>query len=199
MKIDEQGLVFLKNGKKFKEILENLSVMASAEKRDLLNKLERHLTSSSWVSNEIFKPGVRNLFIQEKLGAKGMYNKLVIFLGDQYYHFKFFFQEKMRKGEIPAILNLLRQGVNLPRFRFRLESMECLIEIQGCLALPAIINLLNGFDKKPGETSSILNMIRLHLDDLAACMEREEKYRKLFSILQMRMLELDSLVNDGSH
>lgn len=180
---------------KFKEFLITIDGMESLEKIILVETLEKQLTSSSWVSNEIFKPGVRNLYLQEKLGATGMYNKMILFLGDQYYHFKFFFQNKMSKGDIPAVLDLLQQGVNSPRFRFRLEAIECLIELRECLCLPTIINLLNGFDKKPAEAIPILEILKQNLDFLAGCMDREEKYRELFSILRLRMLELDSMNN----
>lgn len=167
--------------------------MGKGERETLLAELGDHLTSSSWVNEHLFKPGMRNLFLQEKCRGFTKFNDMVVFLGDQYYHFKFFFQNLMNSREqFPTVVGFLQQAINISRFRFRLQALDMLVELAGCEALPSLINLVNGFHAINSATRGILDRLEGCMDVLESCMEDTNgNGRKLFFMLRESMIALE--------
>lgn len=186
------NLEFLNDRVEFKKFLDGLDEMDSIEKLVIAEKLENKLTSSSWVTNRLFKPGIRNLFILEKIQPHGMYKKLVNFLGDQYYHFKFFFQNKASQGNIPTVMELLKQAVNMPRFRFRMEALDMLVELKGYASLPDVYNLLSGISRDDKDLDVIAEAIESNLGYLVENLGRGEKYYDFFKKIRFKLLEIES-------
>lgn len=189
------NLEFLDDPKQFKGLMEGLDAMDDAEKSLLAQKLEKTLTSSSWVSNKLFKPGVRNLHVLERIQARGMYKKLVTFLGDQYYHFKFFFQNKASKGSIPTVMDLLKQAINMPRFRFRLEAMDLLVEFLGVSSLPVMYNLVNGIETPDSGTRLLIENIEQNLAFLTENYSMEPKFKGIFKDIRFKLMELEQMLS----
>ncbi|MHA1792874.1 MAG: hypothetical protein ACTSVI_09535 [Promethearchaeota archaeon] len=179
-------LTFLHDRLAFKKFLMSFDSLTVDDKNSLLEKLQEDLRSSSWVSKDLYKPGIRNLFIQEKLSAKNMYQNFVKFLGDQEYHFKFFFQNMVSKGKIPTVMDFLRQAINTPRFRFRSESIDLLIEINGKAAIINLINLIAGLntEKNNEESRLVIERIKSNLDLLSSRVNNDTKLMTLLEKLK---------------
>ena len=100
----------------FLEKLREVEKLSDKKKQKFLRNLEVDLKSSAWATKTLFKPGIRNLYLQERLGAGKMVKKMQNFLGDQEYMFKFFFQNAFAMGKVPLVVELLKQGMNQPLF-----------------------------------------------------------------------------------
>ena len=188
------NLDFLNDRKQFKDLFERLDAMDDAGKLQLAEMLKKAITSSSWVSNKLFKPGVRNLLVLEKIQVQGMYKKLVTFLGDQYYHFKFFFQNKASKGETPTVIEFLKQAINMPRFRFRLEAVDLVVEFMGLSSLPVIFNLVNGIDAPDEGTRSLIENIEQNLVFMTENVPMEPKFKAISKDIRFKLLDLEQML-----
>jgi len=188
---DFENMDFLKDQGKFQEIIAELDKLNAAKRKILLQRLEERLVGSSWVSTDLFKPGMRNLYLQEKLGGLRMFQKFVNFLGDQYYHFKFFFQNKIKRGVTPKVNELLNQAINMPNFRFRLEAIDLAIEFQGEKALPQLFNLINGLDKDKKNARLIIKRLQVKLDEIATLVSGKKEFERLFRDFRLKMIELE--------
>ena len=190
--METHSLGFLDDRLEFGEMLASIDDLDDNAKATLLDELERgFIVSSSWVTPVLFKPGIRNLFLQEHLGATGIIKKMEQFLGDQDYHFKFFFQDAVRHGRVPAVLELVKQSINLPRFRFRLLAIDMLVELAGAEAVPFLFNLVSGLDPRRDDVAGIAGQVESNLDQLAGVVENESKFRDAFKRLRLALATLD--------
>lgn len=171
--------------------LASLPALDLVDRAILLEQLDRHLTSSSWVTARLFKPMVRNLHVQGILGAPGMFKKLELFLGDQEYHFKFFFQDAMRRGAIPTVLDVLHQAINMPRFRFRLEAIDMVAELDPARAIPALCNLLSGMAAGDPAAGSIHARVDAALEVLAPAVDAVPALAGAFRELRLLLAARD--------
>ncbi len=187
MKVDQLG--FLEDPVRFRTMRGSITSMSPAEKTDILKKLEAAMKSSAWATKELFKPGIRNFFLQEQLGGRGMVKQLEHFLGDQEYLFKFFFQNAFAGGNVPGVMDLLSQGINIPPFRFRLESIDMLVELGGAGALPTLFNLVSGLDEREAGTKDVIARIEVNLDALAETSTTNPKLADVFTRLRLLLVE----------
>ena len=189
---DGESLDWLDDPARFAIRLGMLDNLDGIDQHLLLEQLERHLTSSSWVTARLFKPGIRNLFLQERLGSTAMLKKLELFLGDQEYHFKFFFQDATRRGKVPGVLELLRQAINVPRFRFRLEAIDMLVELDSARVVPVLFNLLSGMPPGDEHGAAIHDRVDANLDALAELVEKEPGFDDAFRRLRLLLASRDT-------
>lgn len=178
---------FLDDAVTFKKELEIICTISSQEKNELLENLDAFMKSSAWATTVLFKPGIRNIYLQEQLGARITTKQFEHFLGDQEYQFKFFFQNFFSRGELPSVVDLLKQGINLPSFRFRLDSIDMLVELDAKSAIPLLFNLVSGLDRNQPDASKILSRIEANLDDLSTACDASPKFRKIFDELRFLM------------
>ncbi len=184
-----ERLVFLEDPVRFKAMRDSITSMEQAEKVDILTRLEVVMKSSAWATKELFKPGIRNLYLQEQLGTRGMVKQFEHFLGDQEYQFKFFFQNAFASGMVPHVLDLLRQGINLPSFRFRLESLDMIVEIDGAKAVPVLFNLVSGLDIAAAGARDVVARIVNLLDEIAVTVDAEPAFALVFGKLRLLLVE----------
>lgn len=163
--------------------------MTPAEKASLLGRLEATMRSSAWATKALFKPGIRNFSLQEQLGGGAMVKQFEHFLGDQDYLFKFFFQDAFAMGKIPTVMDLVRQGINIPSFRFRLEAIDMLVEIDGARAIPVLFNLVSGLETTVAGARDVLARVELLLDDLAIAVEAAPAFSAVFGKLRLLLVE----------
>jgi hypothetical protein len=194
--MDSQSLDFLEDRFRFNAILSKIEAMDDLEKANLLQRLESRLVvSSSWVTSVLFKPGIRNLLLQEKLGERlgttNQIKQMEQFLGDQDYQFKFFFQRAISHGTIPTVIDLLKQAINLPRFRFREEAIDLLAELAGVEAVPFLFNLVSGLDPRRDRIACIVTRIEGVLDILAEHVDAEPRFGDTFKRLRLALATLD--------
>nr|MDO8111541.1 hypothetical protein [Candidatus Sigynarchaeota archaeon] len=184
---------FLSDGQQFKKKVAEIHGWPPAAKQDLLAQLEAHMKSSAWATKALFKPGIRDLYLQEQLGARsGKVKQFEHFLGDQEYLFKFFFQNFFNQGEIPGIIDLLKQGINLPSFRYRLESIDMLVELEGANAIPGLYNLVSGLDIAQQGARDVVTRIDACLDELSTASEASPKANDLLFKLRLLLMQLDA-------
>ncbi|MEX2683128.1 MAG: hypothetical protein Q6373_016180 [Candidatus Sigynarchaeota archaeon] len=184
-----EKLDFLEDPEKFKAIRRNIASMSQAEKADILKNLEAEMKSSAWATKALFKPGIRNFFLQEQLGGQGMVKQFEHFLGDQEYLFKFFFQNAFTGGKVPGVMDLLRQGINIPSFRFRLESIDMLVELDGAGSLPTLFNLVSGLSEREASNKDVIARIEANLDALAEAGTASPKLADVFTRLRLLLVE----------
>jgi len=182
-------LDFLEAPSRFKTMRGSIASMSQAEKADILKQLEAAMKSSAWATKDLFKPGIRNFSLQEQLGGRGMVKQFEHFLGDQEYLFKFFFQNAFTGGKVPGVMDLLRQGINIPSFRFRLESIDMLVELDGAGALPALFNLVSGLDEREAGTKDVIGRIEANLEALAEASTASPKLADVFTRLRLLLVE----------
>ncbi len=182
-------LDFLDDPGRFKALRGRLGSMLQAEKDALLGSLESAMKSSAWATKELFEPGIRNFCLQEQLGGRGMVKQLEHFLGDQEYLFKFFFQNAFASGRVPKVADLLRQGINIPAFRFRLEAVDMLVELDGASALPMLFNLVSGLDTRAAGSKDLLARIEANLDALAEASAENPKLAGVFTRLRLLLVQ----------
>jgi hypothetical protein len=188
----ESGFEYLRDNTLFFKKLREVEKLRDKKKQKFLRNLEVDLKSSAWATKTLFKPGIRNLYLQERLSAGKMVKKMQNFLGDQEYMFKFFFQNSFAKGKVPLVVELLEQGINLPRFRFRLESTTMLIELAPKRALIAIFNLLSGLDRADPIYNQMPDYIGQNFERLADAGNQNPKLKEIFKQIRMLLLHWES-------
>jgi hypothetical protein len=181
-------LDFLDDPARFKEMRVRITSMNLAEKSDLSKRLEATMKSSAWATKALFNPGIRNFYLQEQLGATSMVKQFEQFLGDQEYLFKFFFQNAFAGGRVPKVLDMLRQGINIPAFRFRLEAIDMLVELDGAGALPTLFNLVSGLDEREAGSKEVIVRIEANLDALAETSRASPKLADVFTRLRFLLV-----------
>ncbi|HME55626.1 MAG TPA: hypothetical protein VKM55_25695 [Candidatus Lokiarchaeia archaeon] len=195
MSID--SIDFLDDATSFKRKLEQLP-QSDDEKRALLENLETFMKSSAWATKILFKPGIRNFYMQEQLRVQITTKQFEHFLGDQEYLFKFFFQNFFSRGELPGVVDLLKQGINLPSFRFRLDSIDMLVELDAKGAILLLFNLVSGLDQNQPDACKILSRIEAGLDDLATACKAAPKFKKIFDELRFLMARFTLEASTGA-
>ncbi|MBN2153177.1 MAG: hypothetical protein JW839_17115 [Candidatus Lokiarchaeota archaeon] len=185
-------LDFLDDPERFKALRGRLRSMQRAERDALLASLEASMRSSAWATKDLFKPGIRNFWLQERLGGRGTVKQYEHFLGDQEYLFKFFFQNAFASGKVPGAMDLLRQAINIPSFRFRLESIDMLVELDGAVALPALFNLVSGLEAREVGSKDLLARIEANLDALGEASTASPKLAGVFTRLRLLLVERSS-------
>jgi hypothetical protein len=186
--VKAEQLSVLDDAARFKATCDTLASMNQAEKADFLKRLETDMKSSAWATKELFKPGIRNLYLQGQLGNRGMVKQFEHFLGDQEYLFKFFFQNAFAGGKVPQVMDLLRQGINIPAFRFRLESIDMLVELDGAGALPTVFNLVSGLGGCEAGSKDVIRRIEANLDALAEASTANQKLADVFTRLRLLLV-----------
>jgi hypothetical protein len=182
-------LDFLDDPHLYKSALGQVSAQPINDRSALRARLETSMTSSAWATKQLFKPGIRNLFLQERLGVRAVVKQFQHFLGDQEYLFKFFFLNAFSNGNVPCVVDLLQQGINIPAFRFRLEAIDMLVELGGAGALPAIFNLVSGLDGHATGTKDVLARVDANLYVLAENSMSSPKLTDAFTRLRLLLVQ----------
>nr|MDO8115587.1 hypothetical protein [Candidatus Sigynarchaeota archaeon] len=187
-----ESLDFLLDPAAFKVALAGIGTLSERETSTLVDKLSHYtgMSSSSWVTTELFKPGIRDLFMQEKIGAPNMIKKMEHFLGDQEYLFKFFFQNAIMKGSVPSVLDLLNQAINIPLFRFRLDSIDMLVELSDASIIPALYNLVTGLDMTILANKLVVERVERAMESLASLVDEQPKFTAVFRQLRLLMVQV---------
>ena len=188
---------FLEDAASFKQKLAQLPE-SDDEKQALLDNLDAYMKSSAWATKVLFKPGVRNFYLQEQLGVRITTKQFEHFLGDQEYQFKFFFQNFFSRGELPGVVDLLKQGINMPSFRFRLDAIDMLVELEAKSSISLLFNLVSGLDQHQPDASEIIARIEANMDDLAAACESSDNFMSIFRELRLQMARFAMLDSPDS-
>ncbi len=190
--VELPSLDFLLDPAAFKRVLAGAGNLSKQEAEALVDRLVQYtgMSSSSWVTTELFKPGIRDLFMQEKLGATNMIKKMEHFLGDQEYLFKFFFQNAIVNGSVPTVIDLLKQGINIPLFRFRLDAVDMLVELGDARIIPVLYNLVTGLDTSGEGNRNIIERLDHGIEALELMINGQPKFADAFRQLRLLLVQL---------